>query len=322
MKLFAARACLFVASLALSSVALAGEVEISLRGEVELNLTSGVPSKGSAVEVRLRVETPGFSTPGGVARYQVVPASLSVHLEGVGATQLVGPTLVEVHDAPTSDRVVLPSAQVVGAAEATADLRLDPATWGTPDLTLLEGTYTSAIASSVGNLVDPSTFIEFSFHTLEISAPSAGTTICEPAEPNSTGYPTHLTGAFTAPGGGLHVDADDGPPGQVAIVVVGPAAMDPGAPLGDGRLCIAPAGGVGLGRYSVGPLSSLGQFDAAGRLVNQSGTSSTGFGFDVPTELPYAGLPPILPGDTWHFQIWHRDIGNTSNLTNGLTVVF
>ncbi|MCP3915326.1 MAG: hypothetical protein GY711_07205 [bacterium] len=38
------------------------------------------------------------------------------------------------------------------------------------------------------------------------------------------------------------------------------------------------------------------------------------------TQLP--GGTVVHPGDTWNFQYWFRDIGNTSNLSNATTVVF
>ena len=34
--------------------------------------------------------------------------------------------------------------------------------------------------------------------------------------------------------------------------------------------------------------------------------------------------PPVAvqPGDTWNFQAWYRDIGNTNNFTDAVAVTF
>ncbi len=91
-----------------------------------------------------------------------------------------------------------------------------------------------------------------------------------------------------------------------------------------GRLCLTIGGGNSIGRYDIAgtQFNSLGRFDAAGRLQNFVGTSGTGAGFDVPTLVPITGAPPILSGQTWHFQSWHREAGGDSNFSNGLSANF
>ena len=37
---------------------------------------------------------------------------------------------------------------------------------------------------------------------------------------------------------------------------------------------------------------------------------------------PCPGAPVIQSGQTWHFQLWHRDEGGIPNFSNGVTVVF
>ena len=69
-------------------------------------------------------------------------------------------------------------------------------------------------------------------------------------------------------------------------------------------------------------MNSVGQFNGAGVLVNLVGTSTVGTGFDVPLELPFMGTPSIAIGQTWHFQLWHRDVGDASNFSTGLSVTF
>lgn len=102
---------------------------------------------------------------------------------------------------------------------------------------------------------------------------------------------------------------------------------------GNGRWCLS----WPVARYSqraaniqgIPGLSSIGRFDASGEFQNLSGTgtSTGGFGFDVPYELPVgAGNTAILPGDQLSFQLWYRDDANSPatgfNLSDMLTATF
>ena len=151
-----------------------------------------------------------------------------------------------------------------------------------------------------------------------------GTPYCDPMNDNSTGFPTILAGSMSgAAGSGLHLEATQGPSGQFGYFLIGTAADDPGTPVSNGRLCLSITGGNQFGRYNVaGNLNSVGQFDAGGVLQNLPGTSSTGTGYDVPTTVPISGSPMIMAGETWHFQLWHRENGGSSNFSNGLSVTF
>ena len=154
-----------------------------------------------------------------------------------------------------------------------------------------------------------------------------GTPFCDPANNNSTGFPTVLTGDMTAPGGsGLHLEANQGPSGQFGYYLVGTGFSEPGImlPMSAGRLCLALGGGNSIGRYNVTgtQFNSLGSFDASGIHQNLVGTSSAGSGFDVPTTVPISGSPTIMLGSTWHFQLWHRENAGSSNFSNGLSVMF
>ena len=73
-----------------------------------------------------------------------------------------------------------------------------------------------------------------------------GTTFCDPANNNSTGLPTVLSGTLSAPGGsGLHLEASQGPAGEFAYFLVGTGASEPGLmlPGSAGRLCLTLGGG-------------------------------------------------------------------------------
>ncbi|HRV80545.1 MAG TPA: hypothetical protein P5218_03865, partial [Planctomycetota bacterium] len=155
-----------------------------------------------------------------------------------------------------------------------------------------------------------------------------GTPFCQPMAVNSTGMSTRLFGTLTNPGGsGLHLDVVQGPVAEFGYFLVGTGVSDPGLALSDGFLCLSVTGGNTFGRYNVvgGALNSVGNFNASGEFNNLVGTSSTGLGFDVPNTLPLGGSPMILSGQTWHFQLWHRDtIAGTghSNFSNGLSYTF
>ena len=89
---------------------------------------------------------------------------------------------------------------------------------------------------------------------------------------------------------------------------------------------MAIGGGNAFGRYNVttgsGNLNSIGLFDTSGVLQNQVGTSTVGSGFDVPLNVPIPGIGSIMTGETWHFQLWHREAAGSSNFSNGLSVPF
>ncbi len=159
------------------------------------------------------------------------------------------------------------------------------------------------------------------------SAGGTGMAFCDPANNNSTGLPTRLMGDLSAPSGsGLHLEADQGPTGQFGYYLIGTAATEPGImlPNSAGRLCLQLGEGNSIGRYNVTgtQFNSLGSFDGSGAHQNLVGTSSVGSGFDIPTTVPILGSPTILPGSTWHFQLWHRENGGASNFSNGLSFTF
>ena len=151
-------------------------------------------------------------------------------------------------------------------------------------------------------------------------------TFCDPADPNSTGLPTVLSGTLGgAIGSGLHLGCTQGPPNEFGYFLVGTGSSEPGTPISQGHLCLAQTGGNQIGRYNITGTTwnSLGQFDTAGILQNLvgTGTSAGGTGFDVPSSVPSIG-GTIISGSTWHFQLWHREAMSNSNFSNGLSVTF
>ncbi len=89
-------------------------------------------------------------------------------------------------------------------------------------------------------------------------------------------------------------------------------------------MCLGTAAPGVMGRYNVfgGNQNSIGIFNEFGALQNLAGTSSVGYGFEVPLALPFAGAPTIQSGETWHFQLWHREPGGTSNFSSGISLGF
>ncbi len=170
---------------------------------------------------------------------------------------------------------------------------------------------------------DPAGEVFFSTSDLLVT-PLDPVSFCDPAGNNSTGLPTVLSGTMgSGIGSGLHLEATQGPDTQFGFFLVGTGVSDPGAPVGQGHLCLSGTGGNSLGRYNVagGALNSIGQFDSSGVLQNLAGTSTVGSGFDVPTPVPSIG-GSIIAGSTWHFQLWHREDNGQSNFSNGLSVTF
>ena len=190
------------------------------------------------------------------------------------------------------------------------------------NLTLDAGSVTSIPFG--GNLFQPRVF---NGAVCVGSGGGVGTPFCNPNENNSTGMPTTMSGAFgSGVGSDLHLDVSQGPPNQFGYFLVGTASSEPGVmlPNSSGRLCLALGGGNSVGRYNVTgtQFNSLSQFDAAGMLQNIVGTSGSSSGYDIPTSVPISGSPQIMSGQTWHFQLWHREAGGDSNFSNGLSVAF
>ena len=137
-----------------------------------------------------------------------------------------------------------------------------------------------------------------------------GESYCAPTAPNSTGQLSQLDAS------GSEVATDDAVlltgsqlPSQVFGLLLNGSAQDmvsnPGG--SQGTLCL----GGSLGRYN----DLVAQSDSVGTLPIEISLPNT----------PTPGAPvPILAGQTWYFQLWHRDMnpGPTSNLTNGVEIVF
>lgn len=140
-----------------------------------------------------------------------------------------------------------------------------------------------------------------------------GSTVCDPAVPNSSGRSGRMVayGSAVAADANLILRVQDVTPNAGTLFLVGSQeGLLPGAGGSEGNLCLA---------------GTLGRFQRPGELdrTNPDGTRSIA----VQTEsLPQpSGFVPILAGQTWTFQAWHRDVVQgmaTSNFTGAVTVSF
>ncbi|MCP3917595.1 MAG: hypothetical protein GY711_18780 [bacterium] len=142
------------------------------------------------------------------------------------------------------------------------------------------------------------------FYAFECIAP-IGSKFCGPAADNSTGAPGVLlaTGSPSLGDDYLSITAAQLPQGQFGYFL---ASMSTGfvqPPGSSGFLCLA---------------GNIGRFNQPSQVV-QGPSSRLAIDVDaVPVNPPAA----VLAGDTWHFQCWYRDAGNTSNFTDAVSVTF
>ncbi|MCP3917509.1 MAG: hypothetical protein GY711_18345 [bacterium] len=137
-----------------------------------------------------------------------------------------------------------------------------------------------------------------------------GVPFCGPAVPNSSGNSARIfaTGSPFVLQSDLTLTADRLPAGEFGYFLVGSNSGQFQPPGSDGILCLACGfqGCTGIGRY------------------NQAGNIIQGPSGSIPidlTALPLSPTQAVLPGDTWNFQCWFRDVGS-SNFTNAVSVTF
>jgi hypothetical protein len=151
-------------------------------------------------------------------------------------------------------------------------------------------------------------------YDLTISGASAGSGMlgsiyCSPNNPNSTGTPGSIlvtgsgvvaTNSFTATASGL-------PNGQFAFFIASTTqGFVPMPNASQGNLCLG--GNIARFNAQVGMVAG-GQYSRALNLM----------------AFPQNPSAPVLPGQTWNFQCWHRDLvggAPTSNFTDAISVVF
>lgn len=138
-----------------------------------------------------------------------------------------------------------------------------------------------------------------------------GTSYCQTV-PNSTGSSSVLRawGTEVLSANAVELIAESLPHGSFGFFLASrtQAVVYP-VPNSDGVLCL----GGNIGRY-VGP----------GQIQNSGTTGSFALAINLMAVPQPLGPVPVHPGETWHFQAWHRDANPTltSNFTNGLSILF
>jgi hypothetical protein len=144
-------------------------------------------------------------------------------------------------------------------------------------------------------------------------AGSLGTPYCAPAVVNSTGSPGVLAadGDTSASANDVTLTASDLPQQSFGFFLTSRTQgliANPGG--SQGVLCL----GGSIGRY-VGP----------GQIQNSGTTGEISLVLDLTNTPQPAGSVAVLPGETWNFQAWYRDVAGgvpTSNFTSAVAIAF
>ena len=140
-----------------------------------------------------------------------------------------------------------------------------------------------------------------------------GVNYCGPAIANSiNGRPVlEAYGSEIASANDLTLMAQDLPQDSFAIILASRAqALVPNFGGGLGTLCL----GQTLGRLNrTDQIRQAGSFNTVALRVDLNGVAQP------------MGLEPVLPGETWNFQLWYRDrdvTGSVSNMSTGRSIQF
>ncbi len=159
---------------------------------------------------------------------------------------------------------------------------------------------------------------------VEVMVFAAGTQSCAP-------YELVVEGSGPAPFGSAFCAASPNSTGASSVLWFDrpPTVGDPAL-----RYRVAPLPNQATGFLLLSRGTSAEWAVAAGQLclattsllrIQLAPANSRGVGH-VSAPFPWSVVPtPILPGDTWHFQYWHRDTtgaGPTANFSRGLSVTF
>lgn len=136
---------------------------------------------------------------------------------------------------------------------------------------------------------------------------------CSPALFNSSGFSALIDADGCDLGGSVNLIATQLPPNVFGYLLIGNGNGVIQPPGSGGRLCLG-GSTPAPGRY----VADVGSAGPGGMIVTDvvSGVTGGGAG-QLPS--PPGGL--LQPGDSWNFQLWFRD-GNTSNLTDAITILF
>jgi hypothetical protein len=145
------------------------------------------------------------------------------------------------------------------------------------------------------------------------AAQPLGSRECAPPVFNSLGYPATLeaTGSTAVSTNALTLNATLMPTGSFSFFLTSRTAGQIAQPGGSqGVLCL----GGAIGRY-VGP----------GQIQNSGAAGAITFAPNLTQTPTPNGLVAIVPGETWRFQAWYRDVVGgvpTSNFSDSLAITF
>ncbi|MCP3919880.1 MAG: hypothetical protein GY711_30475 [bacterium] len=139
----------------------------------------------------------------------------------------------------------------------------------------------------------------------EISAGPIGNSYCGPAIPNSTGFPGVITAAGSTDAGinDVILMADQITPGQFGYFLAGQTQGFFNPPGSSGLICL---------------MGNIGRYNAVADII--TGPSGS-LQLDL-TSIPVNPPQAVQSGETWNFQLWYRDVGSTSNFTDGVSITF
>lgn len=92
----------------------------------------------------------------------------------------------------------------------------------------------------------------------------------------------------------------------------------PSDPFGYFLVSLTPGSSMPPGSDGVPCLAgSIGRANQAGRIFQGPAGHVS---LDL-ASMPVSPPPPVLPGETWYFQAWHRD-GSSSNFTDAIAILY
>jgi hypothetical protein len=140
-----------------------------------------------------------------------------------------------------------------------------------------------------------------------------GTSYCVPGVANSTGYPASIfaTGSTSVAANDVTLTSVLVPDNSFGFYLTSTTQGNIANPGGSqGNLCLS---------------GSIGRYVGAGQIQNSGTSGSISLVLDLTQHPTPTGLVSVIPGQTWHFQAWFRDVASgvaTSNFTDGLRVTF